>query len=41
MICDGQIDCPNCGELLEFDIDECEDEECSECGCGCDHDHEH
>ena len=26
---DGGIECPNCGEFLEFEIDE-------DCGCGCD-----
>ena len=31
IICDGQIECPNCGKLLEFDLD---DDEC-DCGCGC------
>ena len=30
---DGSIDCPNCGELLEFDF---ETDDC-ECGCGCEH----
>lgn len=38
MLDEGEIDCPGCGETLEFDfsgaIDDCE------CGCGC-HDHEH
>ena len=29
---DGQMDCPNCGETLEFDIDECDDDGC-DCGC--------
>lgn len=32
---EGSIDCPNCGEHLEFDIDECEDGDCG-CGCHCD-----
>ena len=32
---DGQIDCPNCGECLEFDINDVIDE----CSCGCGHDH--
>ena len=27
----GKIQCPNCGEMLEFDIEE---EDC-DCGCGC------
>lgn len=35
----GQIDCPNCGESLEFDIHDVIDE-CS-CGCGCGHEHHH
>lgn len=29
---EGGIECPNCGEHLEFDIEECDDDEC-ECGC--------
>lgn len=28
---DGSIECPNCGELLEFDFDE------DGCDCGCEH----
>lgn len=28
---EGSIECPNCGEKLEFDIEE----DCDECGCGC------
>ena len=31
----GGIQCPACGEELEFDFGEDED-----CGCGCGHDHE-
>ena len=31
----GEIDCPNCGECLEFDIRDVVDE----CSCGCGHDH--
>ncbi len=31
---DGSIECPNCGETLEFDIDEC-DGECDGCDCDC------
>ena len=27
-------ECPNCGEHLEFDIDECDEEGCD---CGCHH----
>lgn len=36
-ILSGSIDCPECGELLEFDLDECDcgEHEC-DCGCGCD-----
>ena len=30
---DGEFECPNCGEVLEFDIEY--DDDC-ECGC-CDH----
>lgn len=32
---EGSIDCPNCGELLEFDLsaDDCD----CDCGCGCEH----
>lgn len=29
---EGGIECPNCGEHLEFDIEECDDDDC-ECGC--------
>ncbi len=29
----GKIDCPSCGEPLEFDICDCG---CDDCGCGCD-----
>ena len=33
---EGGIECPNCGEHLEFDIEcDCDDEEC---GCDCCHD---
>lgn len=31
-IADGQMECPNCGEKLEFDLDD----DC-DCGCGCSH----
>ena len=31
------IECPGCGEHLEFGDIECDDDEC---GCGCHHDHE-
>ena len=40
MLDEGSVNCPNCGELLEFDFDDecdCDDEGC---GCGCGHDHE-
>ncbi len=33
MICEGEIECPNCGTELEFDFD---DEDCDCCDC-CDH----
>lgn len=36
VVAEGQIDCPNCGESLEFDLEDVVDE----CGCGCGHDHE-
>ncbi|MEG0854632.1 MAG: hypothetical protein RSF82_12200, partial [Angelakisella sp.] len=32
---EGAIDCPNCGENLEFDFDEDDEDEDEECGCGC------
>ena len=32
---DGGVECPNCGEHLEFDIEECDDD-CCDCGCDCD-----
>ena len=36
---DGGIECPDCGQSLEFDIDECDcdcDDDCDcDCGCGC------
>lgn len=38
MLLDGEIDCPECGQKLEFDMDDC-DCDCG-CGCGCDHEHE-
>lgn len=34
IIAEGGIDCPNCGEKLEFDLDSIE-EDADECGCGC------
>ncbi|WOC31346.1 MULTISPECIES: CD1247 N-terminal domain-containing protein [Caproicibacterium] len=36
---DGQMECPNCGEVLEFDLVD-EDEEDEACGCGCNQDTE-
>ncbi len=39
VICDGRMDCPNCGVPLEFDIDDCEEDD--SCGCGCGHDPNH
>ncbi len=34
---EGEIECPNCGELLEFDFSElCCDDDC-DCDCCCDH----
>mgnify|MGYP004538351329 CR=1 FL=1 len=36
MLEQGEIDCPNCGECLEFDL---EDALSDDCGCGCDEDH--
>ena len=41
VICDGQMDCPNCGVPLEFDIDDCEEEDSCGWGCDCGHDHSH
>lgn len=35
VIATGGIACPNCGEPLEFDLSELEDEQC-DCGCDCD-----
>lgn len=34
IIAEGGIDCPNCGEKLEFDLDSIT-EDADECGCGC------
>ncbi len=34
VLLEGEIECPNCGELLEFDFSELFDDE-DECGCGC------
>lgn len=33
---EGSFACPECGEIIELDLSEMEDE----CGCGCNHDHE-
>lgn len=41
VLLEGEIECPNCGELLEFDFSDLFDEECDcdcddhECSCGC------
>lgn len=32
MLCDGSINCPNCGETLEFDFEDC-DGDCEGCSC--------
>ncbi len=41
MLLEGDCLCPDCGEKLEFDFEDCdcgcEDDDC-DCGCGC-HDH--
>lgn len=34
---EGEVICPQCGEVLEFDFSDFENDEC-DCGC-CDHDH--
>lgn len=34
VLCDGSMDCPNCGENLEFDFDDICNEDGCECGCG-------
>jgi len=31
MLLEGEIDCPNCGEKLEFDFEDCD---CNVCDCG-------
>ena len=38
VLLEGEIECPNCGELLEFDFSDLFDEDscCSEDGCTCD-----
>ena len=35
---DEEMNCPNCGELLEFDLGELDDECCCGCDCDCDED---
>ena len=37
VLLEGEIECPNCGELLEFDFSDLFDEDgcCSEDGCTC------
>ena len=39
VLLEGEIECPNCGELLEFDFSDLFDDECDcdahECSCGC------
>lgn len=39
LLAEGQMECPNCGETLEFDLngiaDETEDANGCGCGCGC------
>lgn len=35
VLLEGEIECPNCGEILEFDFSDLFDEE--ECDCGCEH----
>lgn len=39
VLLEGEIECPNCGELLEFDFSELFDEDCccddEDCTCGC------
>ena len=34
MLDEGEMACPNCGEHLEFDLDDVD------CDCGCEHDHD-
>lgn len=40
MLLDGEIDCPECGQKLEFDMDDCDCDCGCECGCGCSCEHE-
>ncbi len=41
VLLEGEIECPNCGELLEFDFsdlfdgNECDAESCDGCSCDC------
>lgn len=41
VLLEGEIECPNCGELLEFDFsdifdgEECDPENCEGCGSNC------
>lgn len=37
MILDGEIECPECGEKLEFDLDDCC---CGDHDCDCGHNHD-
>ena len=37
IINEGHIDCPNCGENLEFDLESLVDEDEEGCSCGCEH----
>lgn len=33
VLLEGEIECPNCGEVLEFDFSDLFDEESCDCGC--------
>lgn len=41
VLLEGEIECPNCGELLEFDFsdifdgEECDTADCEGCGSNC------
>ncbi|MDU7338726.1 MULTISPECIES: CD1247 N-terminal domain-containing protein [Clostridium] len=39
IINEGHIDCPSCGENLEFDLEGLVEEDEDGCGCGCEHHH--
>lgn len=39
IINEGHIDCPSCGENLEFDLEDLVEEDENGCGCGCEHHH--